>query len=341
MKVSDFNYNLPEELIAQRPVEPRDASRLMVLDKKTGAVTHKESFKTILEELQENDVIIFNNTRVIPARLYGERAGTGGKVEVLLLTPRGNDVWECLVKPGKKCQIGQELAFGDTLRGTVLEHTSFGGRVIQFSAQGHVDDCIHELGEMPLPPYIHERLEDKERYQTVYAKEEGSAAAPTAGLHFTPELLEAIQKKGVHIGFVTLHVGLGTFRPVSVDDIEDHDMHKEFYHVPEETAILVNQAKREGRRIIAVGTTSVRTLESATTEEGILQSGSNWTEIFIYPGYTYRMVDALVTNFHLPQSTLLMLISALAGRDHCMGAYEEAVKERYRFFSFGDAMFIR
>ena len=341
MKVSDFNYDLPEELIAQHPVEPRDTSRLMTLDKESGAICHKASFHSILEELQEGDVLIFNNTKVIPARLYGERKGTGGKVEVLLLTPKGEHLWECLVKPGKKCLKGQLLSFGPNLEAEVMDHTDFGGRLIQFKPNGNFDEIINDIGEMPLPPYIHEKLEDKDRYQTVYAKEKGSAAAPTAGLHFTPELLAEIQDKGVHIGFVTLHVGLGTFRPVSAESIEDHDMHKEFYYVSEETAELVNRAKAEGRRVIAVGTTSVRTLESAATEVGHVKGGSDWTQIFIYPGYTYKMVDALITNFHLPQSTLLMLISALAGREHCLAAYEEAVREKYRFFSFGDAMFIR
>ena len=341
MKVSDFNYDLPEELIAQHPVEPRDTSRLMTLDKESGAICHKASFHSVLEELQEGDVLIFNNTKVIPARLYGERKGTGGKVEVLLLTPKGEHLWECLVKPGKKCLKGQLLSFGPNLEAEVMDHTDFGGRLIQFKPNGNFDEIINDIGEMPLPPYIHEKLEDKDRYQTVYAKEKGSAAAPTAGLHFTPELLAEIQDKGVHIGFVTLHVGLGTFRPVSAESIEDHDMHKEFYYVSEETAELVNRAKAEGRRVIAVGTTSVRTLESAATEVGHVKGGSDWTQIFIYPGYTYKMVDALITNFHLPQSTLLMLISALAGREHCLAAYEEAVREKYRFFSFGDAMFIR
>lgn len=341
MKVSDFNYDLPEELIAQHPVEPRDTSRLMTLDKVSGEICHKPSFHSILDELCEGDVLIFNNTKVIPARLYGERKGTGGKVEVLLLTPKGEHLWECLVKPGKKCLKGQSLSFGPNLEAEIIDHTDFGGRLIQFKPNGNFDEIINDIGEMPLPPYIHEKLEDKDRYQTVYAKEKGSAAAPTAGLHFTPELLDEIQSKGVQVGFVTLHVGLGTFRPVSVESIEDHDMHKEFYHVPEETAELVNRAKAEGRRVIAVGTTSVRTLESAATEAGHVKSGSDWTQIFIYPGYTFKMVDALITNFHLPQSTLLMLISALASREHCLTAYEEAVREKYRFFSFGDAMFIR
>ena len=341
MKVTDFDYELPEELIAQHPVEPRDTARLLTLDKVTGEVAHKEHFYDLLDELHEGDVLVFNNTKVIPARLYGQRQGSGGKVEVLLLTPCGENRWECLVKPGKKCPIGQVIEFDDRLSGTVIDKTEFGGRIIEFTCNGVFDDVIQEIGEMPLPPYIHEKLEDKDRYQTVYAKEKGSAAAPTAGLHFTPELLEKIKAKGVELEFVTLHVGLGTFRPVSAETIEDHEMHSEFFVVSHETADRINAAKRNGRRIIAVGTTSVRTLESATNDDGILQGISGWTQIFIYPGYKVKMIDALVTNFHLPQSTLLMLISALAGREHCLAAYEEAVRERYRFFSFGDAMFIR
>lgn len=341
MKVTDFDYELPEALIAQFPVEPRDTSRLLTLNKVTGAVEHKAHFYELVEELNEGDVLVFNNTKVIPARLYGHREGSGGKVEVLLLTPCGENRWECLVKPGKKCPVGQVIVFDERLKATVLDKTDFGGRIVEFTVDGIFDDIIQEIGEMPLPPYIHEKLEDKERYQTVYAKEKGSAAAPTAGLHFTPELLEKIKVKGVELEFVTLHVGLGTFRPVSVESIEDHDMHSEFYSVSPETAARINDAKAKGRRIIAVGTTSVRTLESASTDDGVLQGTSGWTQIFIYPGYTFKMVDALVTNFHLPQSTLLMLISALAGREHCLAAYEEAVREKYRFFSFGDAMFIR
>ena len=341
MKVTDFDYHLPEELIAQHPVEPRDTSRLLTLDKITGEVVHKAHFYELLEELNAGDVLVFNDTKVIPARLYGQRAESGGKVEVLLLTPAGESSWECLVKPGKKCPIGQVIVFDERLKGTVTDKTDFGGRIIKFECTVVFDEVIQEIGEMPLPPYIHEKLEDKDRYQTVYAKEKGSAAAPTAGLHFTPELLEKIKAKGVEMEFVTLHVGLGTFRPVSADSIEDHQMHSEFYVVHKDTADRINAAKAAGRRIVAVGTTSVRTLESASTEEGVLQATSGWTQIFIYPGYKFKMVDALVTNFHLPQSTLLMLISALAGREHCLAAYEEAVRERYRFFSFGDAMFIR
>ncbi|MCF0155300.1 MAG: tRNA preQ1(34) S-adenosylmethionine ribosyltransferase-isomerase QueA, partial [Veillonella sp.] len=292
-------------------------------------------------ELSDGDVIVFNNTKVLPARLFGHRQGSGGKVEVLLLSPVGENRWECLVKPGKKCQIGQVIEFDDRLSCTVVEKTDFGGRIVEFTCHGVFDEIIQELGEMPLPPYIHERLEDQDRYQTVYAQEKGSAAAPTAGLHFTPELLEALKAKGVTLAFVTLHVGLGTFRPVSEETIEDHDMHREFYTVSQETADIINQAKKAGKRIVAVGTTSVRTMESAANEDGTLRAESGWTQIFIYPGYQWKIVDALITNFHLPQSTLLMLISALAGREHCLAAYEEAVKEKYRFFSFGDAMFIR
>lgn len=340
MKVTDFNYELPEELIAQHPVEPRDTSRLMLLDKVTGEVSHRAHFYDIVDEVSDGDVLVFNDTKVIPARLYGQREGSGGKVEVLLLTPCGENRWECLVKPGKKCPIGQIIVFDERLKGTVIDKTSFGGRIVEFSCDGVFDDIIQDIGEMPLPPYIHEKLVDKNRYQTVYADKKGSAAAPTAGLHFTPELLEKLRNKGVTLAFLTLHVGLGTFRPVSAEDIEDHEMHSEYYVVTEETANIINKARREGKRIIAVGTTSVRTLESATGDDGILKAGHGWTNIFIYPGYTYKMVDALVTNFHLPQSTLLMLISALAGREHCLAAYKEAVKEKYRFFSFGDAMFI-
>lgn len=341
MKVTEFDYNLPEELIAQVPIEPRDSSRLMILDKVTGEIEHKAQFRDIIDELQEGDVIVFNNTKVIPARLFGHREGSGGKVEVLLLTPCGPHKWECLVKPGKKCPIGQVIVFDNRLSCKVVDKTDFGGRIVEFSVDGDFEEIIQELGEMPLPPYIHEKLKDKDRYQTVYAEYKGSAAAPTAGLHFTPTLLEKIKAKGITEVFVTLHVGLGTFRPVSVENVEDHPMHSEHYIVDEKTAEIINKAKAEGRRIVAVGTTSVRTLESATDDTGILHAGSGDTQIFIYPGYRYKMVDALVTNFHLPQSTLLMLISALAGREHCLAAYEEAVKEKYRFFSFGDAMFIR
>ncbi|MBF1761857.1 MAG: tRNA preQ1(34) S-adenosylmethionine ribosyltransferase-isomerase QueA, partial [Veillonella sp.] len=321
MKVTDFDYNLPEELIAQHPVEPRDSSRLMLLDKETGAIEHRAAFRQIVDELSDGDVLVFNNTKVLPARLYGHRQGSGGKVEVLLLSPLGDNRWECLVKPGKKCQLGQVIVFDDRLSCTVLEKTDFGGRIVEFAVDGVFDEIIQELGEMPLPPYIHERLYDQDRYQTVYAAEKGSAAAPTAGLHFTPELLEALKAKGVTLAFVTLHVGLGTFRPVSEEVIEDHDMHREFYTVSQDVADTINEAKKNGKRIVAVGTTSVRTLESASNEDGTLRAESGWTQIFIYPGYQWKLVDALITNFHLPQSTLLMLISALAGREHCLAAY--------------------
>lgn len=346
MNVKEFDYNLPEELIAQHPAEPRDASRLMLLNKINGKIEHKKRFTEIIDELNADDVLVFNDTKVLPARLYGRRSQTGGKVEVLLLTPCGENRWECLVKPGAKCKKGQVIDFGEEfdgkvpLRATVIEHTDFGGRIIEFTTDGVFDEIIQELGEMPLPPYIHEKLEDKDRYQTVYAREQGSAAAPTAGLHFTPEILEKIKAKGIQLAFVTLHVGLGTFRPVSADNLEDHEMHKEAYSVSEEAANIINKAKETGKRIVAVGTTSVRTLEAATVD-GKLQAGTNTTQIFIYPGYEFKMVDALITNFHLPQSTLLMLISALAGRESCLAAYEEAVGEQYRFFSFGDVMFIR
>ena len=341
MKVTDFDYELPEELIAQHPVEPRDTSRLMLLDKVTGEVSHRAHFYDIVDEVSDGDVLVFNDTKVIPARLYGQREGSGGKVEVLLLTPCGENRWECLVKPGKKCPIGQVIVFDERLKGTVVDKTSFGGRIVEFSCDGVFDDIIQEIGEMPLPPYIHEKLEDKDRYQTVYADKKGSAAAPTAGLHFTPELLEEIRAKGVEIAPVTLHVGLGTFRPVKVDDVEHHHMHSEFYMITEESAQKINHAKEAGHRVICVGTTSCRTIESAADENGRLKECSGWTEIFIYPGYQFKILDALITNFHLPESTLIMLVSALAGKEHVMAAYEEAVKERYRFFSFGDAMFIR
>lgn len=340
MKVTDFDYNLPEELIAQHPVEPRDHSRLLVMDKVTGEIHHRAHFYEIIDELSAGDVLVFNDTKVIPARLYGRRKASGGRVEVLLLTPCGENRWECLVKPGKKFPVGEEISFDDRLTATVVDKTSFGGRILQFSAEGSFDEIIQEIGEMPLPPYIHEKLADKNRYQTVYAREKGSAAAPTAGLHFTPELLDRLKAKGIKLAFVTLHVGLGTFRPVSEETVENHEMHREYYAVTEETARTINEAKASGQRIIAVGTTSVRTLESAAVN-GVLKAGHDWTGIFIYPGYQYQLVDALITNFHLPQSTLLMLISALAGREHCLAAYEEAIRLRYRFFSFGDAMFIR
>lgn len=338
MDVREFDYELPPERIAQTPIEPRDASRLLTLDRVTGE-TKQGTFRDILEEVRAGDVWVFNNTRVLPARLYGTRP-TGGRVEVLLLHPRGNDRWEVLVKPGKKALPGTELSFGDDLHGVVEDRTDFGGRVIRFTYTGDFKAHLEALGEMPLPPYIHKRLEDRERYQTVYSAVDGSAAAPTAGLHFTPEVLTELASRGADIRYVTLHVGLGTFRPVSVERIEDHTMHEEAYAVSEETAAAVNCAKAEGRRIVAVGTTSVRTLESAG-QSGTLKAGAGTTELFIYPGYTFRMVDAMVTNFHLPQSTLLMMISAFAGKEHVLAAYREAVESEYRFFSFGDAMWIR
>ena len=340
MKRQDFYFDLPEELIAQDPLEDRSSSRLLVLDKKTGATSH-HIFREIKDYLIPGDCLVINDTKVIPARLIGEKEGTGGKVEVLLLKRKGNDVWETLVKPGKKMKPGARVSFGDgLLKGEVLEVVEEGNRLIHFEYEGIFEEILDQLGEMPLPPYITHKLQDKNRYQTVYAKHEGSAAAPTAGLHFTPELLEEIKKKGVHIAHVTLHVGLGTFRPVKVEDVTDHHMHSEFYIVEPEQAELINRVKKEGGKIVAVGTTSCRTLESATDENGILKAGSGWTDIFIYPGYPFKMIDRLITNFHLPESTLMMLVSALAGKDKIMAAYEEAVKERYRFFSFGDAMFI-
>lgn len=310
----------------------------MLYDKKTGAVEHKH-FYDLVDELQDGDVLVFNDSKVIPARLYGKRVPTGGKVEVLLLTPVGEDRWEVLVKPGKKALPGTTIEFPGGLQAEVLDRTDFGGRVVHFTYDGVFDDIIDQIGEMPLPPYIHEKMEDPDEYQTVYARERGSAAAPTAGLHFTDELLQKIRDKGVEEVFVTLHVGLGTFRPVEEENIEDHQMHSEFYSITPEAADAINRAKAEGRRIIAVGTTSIRTLESAGTT-GTLKAGSGWTNIFIYPGFTFHIVDALVTNFHLPESTLLMLISALSTREQILHAYDIAVREKYRFFSFGDAMFI-
>lgn len=340
MKTSDFYYDLPQELIAQDPLEDRASSRLMLLDKQTGEIEH-HIFREIIDYLNPGDCLVINNTRVIPARLIGEKEGTGGKVEVLLLTRKGDRVWETLVKPGKKCRPGAMLSFGGgLLKAKVLEVVDDGNRLIQFEFEGIFEEILDKLGEMPLPPYITHKLKDKERYQTVYAKNNGSAAAPTAGLHFTPELLQAIKEKGVNIAQVTLHVGLGTFRPVKVEDVTQHHMHSEFYQIDEETAQLINRTKSSGGRIISVGTTSLRTLETAADENGVLHAGSGWTDIFIYPGYQFHIVEALITNFHLPESTLLMLVSALAGEDNIRNAYQEAVKERYRFFSFGDAMFI-
>ena len=338
MQVKDFDYDLPPELIAQHPMEPRDHSRLMVVDKNTGAIEHKH-FYDICDYLRADDLLVFNDTRVIPARLHGCK-DSGARVEVLLLTRINNNDWEALVKPGKKLRVGSKIIFSSELSCEIVSNTDFGGRVVRFDFVGAFEEILDRLGETPLPPYITAPLEDKERYQTVYSREKGSAAAPTAGLHFTPELMDKIKKIGAEEVFVTLHVGLGTFRPVSVENINDHVMHREFYHISPETARKINEAKRMGRRIVAVGTTAVRTLEAAGSS-GVIQSGSNWTNIFIYPGYKFRFVEALITNFHLPQSTLLMLVSALSNREIMLRSYEIAVKEKYRFFSFGDVMFIR
>ena len=338
MQVTDFTYELPKELIAQHPMEPRDHSRLLVVDRKTGALEHKH-FYDIIDYLNPGDLMVFNDTRVIPARLHGVKT-TGAHVEVFLLTRLNGTDWEVLVKPGRKLQEGAEIKFSDELSCKIVEKTDFGGRIAHFIFNGIFEEILDRLGETPLPPYITEHLEDKERYQTVYSKELGSAAAPTAGLHFTKELLQRIKDKGVEEVFVTLHVGLGTFRPVSEAVVENHQMHSEFYTITPEAAEAINRAKAAGRRIVAVGTTSVRTLEAAGAE-GEIKPGGNWTKIFIYPGYKYRYVDALITNFHLPQSTLLMLVSAFASREIMLDTYKVAVQERYRFFSFGDAMFIR
>lgn len=341
MNLHDFFYDLPEELIAQDPLEDRSSSRLMVLDKDTGKTEH-HVFKDVISYLKEGDCLVINNTKVIPARLFGSKIGTEAKIEVLLLKRKENDVWETLVKPGKKCKPGTKISFGEGLLvGEVLDVVEEGNRLIQFTYEGIFEEILDKLGQMPLPPYITHQLKDKNRYQTVYAKHEGSAAAPTAGLHFTKELLEEITAKGVSIANVTLHVGLGTFRPVKVENVLEHHMHSEFYMVDEQEAEKINNAKKNGGRIISVGTTSCRTLESVTDENGVVHAGSGWTEIFIYPGYKFKAIDWLITNFHLPESTLLMLVSALAGRENIMAAYEEAVKERYRFFSFGDAMLIK
>ena len=339
MKKSDFYFDLPEELIAQTPLQQRDSSRLLLLDKETGALEHRH-FYELPEFLQAGDCLVLNDSRVLPARLLGSRS-TGGSVELVLLRDLGDGRWECLSRPGKKTRPGTELSFGDgELTATVEDVVEGGNRIVQFHYQGIFLEVLERLGKMPLPPYIKEELQDAERYQTVYSRELGSAAAPTAGLHFTKELLERIEAKGVRVCYVTLHVGLGTFRPVKEEEIEDHAMHSEFCIVPEETAEIVNETKRSGGRVIAVGTTSCRTLESFAKEDGTLPAGSRWTEIFIYPGYRFKCIDALVTNFHLPESTLIMLVSALAGREHVLQAYQEAIEKRYRFFSFGDAMAI-
>lgn len=341
MEVKDFYFDLPEELIAQHPLKEREKSRLMVMDKSTGELSHKH-FYDIINYLKKGDTFVLNNTRVIPARLIGEKLESGGKIEFLLLNRIEGDKWEALAKPGKRARVGREFVFGDgKLKAKVIEVKDDGNRIIEFSYKGIFEQVLDELGQMPLPPYITETLEDKERYQTVYSKEKGSAAAPTAGLHFTKELLKEIEGKGVNIAYLTLHVGLGTFRPVKVDTIEDHDMHSEFYSLDKENARIINETKERGNRVIAVGTTSTRTLETIGSREGVLKESSGWTDIFIYPGYEFKIVDSLITNFHLPESTLIMLVSALSTRDNVMKAYNEAVKERYRFFSFGDAMFIK
>ena len=341
MKTSDFYYDLPEELIAQDPLEDRSSSRLLVLNKETGETEH-HVFKEIINYLKPGDCLVINDTKVIPARLIGERVGTGAKIEVLLLKRKENDVWETLVKPGRKMKVGSKVCFGDGLLiGEVVDVVEEGNRLIKFSYEGIFEEILDQLGQMPLPPYITHQLKERNRYNTVYATHEGSAAAPTAGLHFTSQLLEEIQKKGIDIARVTLHVGLGTFRPVKVEEVTEHHMHSEFYQIDEEAAEKINRAKENGGRVICVGTTSCRTIESAADENGRLKACSGWTEIFIYPGYQFKILDCLITNFHLPESTLIMLVSALAGRDHVLAAYEEAVQQKYRFFSFGDAMFIQ
>ena len=340
MDVKDFDYELPPELIAQDPLLERSDSRLMVLDKKTGQVSH-HVFKEIIDYLHEGDCLVINNTKVIPARLFGVKEDTGASIEILLLKRKEETVWETLVKPGKKAKCGTKIIFGDgILVGEVIDVLEDGNRLIQFTYEGIFEEILDKLGQMPLPPYITHPLKDKNRYQTVYAKYDGSAAAPTAGLHFTKELLETARQKGVSIAEITLHVGLGTFRPVKVENVLDHHMHSEYYMVSEEAANTINQTKKNGGRVIAVGTTSTRTLEAASDENGLLKECSGWTDIFIYPGYKFKVIDGLITNFHLPQSTLIMLVSAFAGREAVLSAYETAVQEKYRFFSFGDAMFI-
>lgn len=340
MRTKDFYFDLPEELIAQTPIAKRDASRLLVLDKESGAWEHKHFFD-LPSYLRAGDCLILNNSRVLPARLLGHRLPSGGACEVLLLIDRGENVWECLVRPGKKMRVGAKVSFGEgELMGEVMEELPGGNRLLKFSYEGIFLEVLDRLGKMPLPPYIKAELQDRERYQTVYSKVNGSAAAPTAGLHFTPELLTQLKEMGVNIGYVTLHVGLGTFRPVKEDEITDHEMHSEYCVIPQETADLINVTKQNGGRVICVGTTSCRTIESWAAADGTIRASAGWTNIFIYPGYRFKVLDALVTNFHLPESTLIMLVSALAGREETLAAYEEAVKERYRFFSFGDAMFI-
>ena len=342
MNTTDFDFHLPEELIAQTPLEKRDASRLLVVNRETGEFSDQH-FDSIIDQLEPGDALVMNNTRVLPARLYGEKPGTGGHVELLLLKNTEGDFWEVLAKPAKRLKVGAQVVFGDgRLTATITEELDHGGRIVRFDYQGIFLEVLESLGEMPLPPYIHEKLADRERYQTVYAKENGSAAAPTAGLHFTKELLPKIEEKGVKLVYLTLHVGLGTFRPVSVDNLEDHEMHSEFYTLSEEAATTLRNVKANGHRIIAVGTTSIRTLETIGNKfNGEIQADSGWTNIFIKPGYQWQIVDAFSTNFHLPKSTLVMLVSAFAGRELTLKAYEHAISERYRFFSFGDAMFIK
>ncbi|WP_427339074.1 tRNA preQ1(34) S-adenosylmethionine ribosyltransferase-isomerase QueA [Caloranaerobacter sp. DY30410] len=341
MRRQDFYFDLPEELIAQYPIEKRDSSRLMVLDKKTGAIEHKE-FKDIIDYLNKGDCLVLNDTRVIPARLFGQKEKTGGKIEFLLLNRIEKDKWQVLVKPGKRARVGTTFVFGDgILKADVLDIDEEGIRIVEFKYDGIFEEVLDRLGEIPLPPYIKQKLEDRERYQTVYSKKEGSAAAPTAGLHFTEELLEKIREKGVEIVYITLHVGLGTFRPVKVDNLDEHKMHSEFFEVSEEAANTINETKKKGGKIIAVGTTTTRTLESSSNNEGFVVPKKGWTDIFIYPGYKFKVIDKLITNFHLPESTLIMLVSALAGRENVLRAYNIAVKEKYRFFSFGDAMLIK
>lgn len=340
MKTSDFYYDLPEELIAQTPVEPRDSSRMMVYNRKTKEVLHKH-FYDVIDFLNEGDALIVNDSRVLPARIYGTKIPTGANVEFLLLKQVKDKVWETLVKPGKKARTGDSFTFGDgIMTGKVIDVLEDGNRIVEFKCDSNFYETLDKIGQMPLPPYIHEKLKDKERYQTVYSHELGSAAAPTAGLHFTDELLEKIKAKGIKIGYVTLHVGLGTFRPVKVDDVTTHKMHSEHYEVPEETAKLIEETKKNGKRVVAVGTTSCRTLESVAKEHGKVVPCEGWTDIFIYPGFEFKVLDGLITNFHLPESTLIMLVSAFAGYDEVMSIYKEAVKEKYRFFSFGDSMFI-
>ena len=339
MKTSDYFYVLPQELIAQTPIEPRDASRMLVLDRKNGSVEHKH-FYDVSDYINKGDLLILNDSRVLPARIYGIKKDTGAKVEFLLLTQRSQKVWECLAGPGKRAKKDAEFDFGGIMTGRVLEVLENGNRVVEFFCEDNFFATLDKLGEMPLPPYITKKLEDRERYQTVYSRELGSAAAPTAGLHFTPELLKKLKDKGVNIGYVTLHVGLGTFRPVKVDDVTKHKMHSEHYEIPEETAMLIKETKQNGGRVISVGTTSCRTLEAAAAKYGEVKSCEGWTDIFIYPPYDFKVLDGLITNFHLPESTLIMLVSAFAGYDNVMSAYKTAVEEKYRFFSFGDAMLI-